>query len=232
MILEKDVDLVLVDMDGTLLDLHYDSHFWLELVPQQYALANDISIEQAELYFFDQCNKVSGTLPWYCYDHWTSILGLDIYQLQHQHKQKIQWRADTLWFLKKLKALNKRVVILTNAHPSSLALKDQQTQLLSYVDLSISSHQIGYAKESPHFWDEIKQQLNTDLSRTIFIDDSEKILHSAQSAGVEYLLGINTPDSKKPAQKMQAFSSIALFSELFDSNFATSIIINSSKQIN
>ena len=30
---EQNVDLVLLDMDGTLLDLHYDSHFWLDYVP-------------------------------------------------------------------------------------------------------------------------------------------------------------------------------------------------------
>ena len=27
------IDTVLLDMDGTLLDLHYDSHFWLNVIP-------------------------------------------------------------------------------------------------------------------------------------------------------------------------------------------------------
>tara|TARA_R110001583_G_scaffold6499_2_gene32818 strand:+ start:4673 stop:5344 length:672 start_codon:yes stop_codon:yes gene_type:complete len=215
MFLERDVDLVLLDMDGTLLDLHYDSHFWIEFVPQQYALQHQLSIEQATQYVFAQYKKVWGTLPWYCYDYWTVTLGLDIHQLQHQNKHKIKWREDTLWFLKKLKELDKKVVILTNAHPSGLVLKDQQTQLLSYVDLAISSHDIGYEKENSLFWKEVKVQLDTDFSRTIFIDDSEKILAAAQSAGVEYLVGVNKPDSEKPAQLMQNFSTVCQFSEFF-----------------
>ncbi|HBT55971.1 MAG TPA: haloacid dehalogenase, partial [Pseudomonas sp.] len=27
------IDTVLLDMDGTLLDLHFDNHFWLEHMP-------------------------------------------------------------------------------------------------------------------------------------------------------------------------------------------------------
>jgi len=219
MFLEKDVDLVLLDMDGTLLDLHYDSHFWLEYVPEQYAFVHKQEKKQAQDYVYAQYEKVYGTLPFYCYDHWSSKLGLDIHHLQHQHKHKIQWREDSLWFLKKLKSLNKKIVILTNAHPSGIALKDKQTELLSYVDITISSHDIGQAKESEYFWDAVKKQLNSDLSRAIFIDDSEKILHSAQSAGVDYVVGINKPNSEKPAELMQSFSTICRFEEFFDSSF-------------
>ena len=42
------IDTVLLDMDGTLLDLHYDSHFWLNVIPQQHALAKNISFEAAQ----------------------------------------------------------------------------------------------------------------------------------------------------------------------------------------
>ena len=215
MLLEQDIDLVLLDMDGTLLDLHYDSHFWIELVPEHYAIIHGVSLAQAIEVVVEECKKVSGTLSWYCYDYWTKTLGLDIHQLQHQCKDKIQWREDTVWFLKTLKELNKKIVILTNAHPSGIKLKDQQTQLLSHVDLVISSHDIGHAKESGDFWFAVKKQLNTNFSRAIFIDDSEKILLLAQSAGVEYVVGINKPDSKKPAQLMQGFSSICQFNEFF-----------------
>ena len=39
----RDIDTVLLDMDGTLLDLHYDNHFWLEHLPQRYAELHGIS---------------------------------------------------------------------------------------------------------------------------------------------------------------------------------------------
>ena len=219
MFLEKEIDLVLLDMDGTLLDLHYDSHFWLEFIPTQYAVGHGQQADQAKRYVYGEYEKVYGTLPFYCYDHWTATLGLDIHELQHQHKHKIQWREDSLWFLKQLKKMNKKVVILTNAHPSGIALKNKQTELLSYVDIVISSHDIGEAKESEYFWGAVKKQLNSDFSRAVFIDDSEKILHSAQSAGVDYMVGINKPDSEKPAQLMQNFSTICRFEEFFEADF-------------
>jgi len=39
---------VLLDMDGTLLDLHYDNHFWLEHVPRRYAEKHALSLEAAK----------------------------------------------------------------------------------------------------------------------------------------------------------------------------------------
>ena len=32
-----EIHTVLLDMDGTLLDLRFDNHFWRELVPERYA---------------------------------------------------------------------------------------------------------------------------------------------------------------------------------------------------
>ena len=31
------IDTVFLDMDGTLLDLHFDNHFWREHMPRRYA---------------------------------------------------------------------------------------------------------------------------------------------------------------------------------------------------
>ena len=215
MFFEADIDAVLLDMDGTLLDLHYDNHFWLEFVPQQYALKHKISLQQAKHHVYAQCDKVTGSLNWYCYDYWSETLGLDIHALQHKTKHKIQLRSDTLWFLEKLKQLNIPAYILTNAHRSGVALKMQQTDLALYFKKIISSHDFNTPKENPRFWLSVEEQLQVDLSRCLFIDDSEKILTVAEQSGVGFLRGIATPDSEKPAQSMQAFEAIKQFSELF-----------------
>jgi 5'-nucleotidase len=215
MLIEAEIDAVLLDMDGTLLDLHYDNHFWLQFIPQQYALKHKISIEEAKHHVYDQCDKVIGSLSWYCYDYWSDTLGLDIHDLQHKTKHKIQLRSDTLWFLEKLKQANIPTYILTNAHRSSVALKMQRTELTPYFNKIISSHDYQAAKENMHFWSAVKDELKVDFSRCLFIDDSEKILRVAANAGVGFLRGIATPDSEKPAQEMQDFKTIKHFSELF-----------------
>ena len=57
---------VLLDMDGTLLDLHYDSHFWLEHLPKKYAGIKGISEEQGKEYMMAEYRQVFGTIDWYC----------------------------------------------------------------------------------------------------------------------------------------------------------------------
>ena len=215
MFIEAEVDAVLLDMDGTLLDLHYDTHFWTEFIPQQYALKHKISIEEARHHVYAQCDKVTGSLDWYCYDYLSNALGLDIHALQHKTKHKIQVRSDTLWFLEKLKQLNIPAYILTNAYPSGIQLKMHQHDLTHYFKKIISSHDYQAAKENMRFWSSVQDELQLDFSRCLFIDDGEKILAAAEKAGIGFLRGIATPDSEKPAQSMQAFKTINKFSELF-----------------
>ena len=67
----EDIDTVLLDMDGTLLDLHFDNHFWLEYVPQRYAEQHGISLDAAKQELMQRYRQVEGTLDWYCVDYWS-----------------------------------------------------------------------------------------------------------------------------------------------------------------
>ena len=44
----QDVDTVLLDMDGTLLDLAFDNYFWQKLVPETYGEQQGISPAEAQ----------------------------------------------------------------------------------------------------------------------------------------------------------------------------------------
>ena len=213
----SEVDAVLLDMDGTLLDLHYDNHFWMEYVPSQYAQKLNITLAQAKHHVFAQCAKVTGSLNWYCYDYWSATLGLDIHQLQHKTKHKIQLRSDTLWFLQYLKKSNKRGFIFTNAHRSGIDLKMQQCGIRDYFEAIVSSHDYQIAKENVKFWQTAEALHGLDFKRALFVDDNEKILLVAQQAGVAHLRGVSTPDSEKPAEQMQSFKTIKQFAELLSS---------------
>lgn len=213
--IDKDVDFILLDMDGTLLDLHYDSHFWLEFIPQQYALKENLSLAQAKTHVYALYSHVSGQLSWYCQNYWSKTLGLDISRLQHITKQKVKCRVDAIVFLEKMKKADKRLFILTNAHPNSVALKMKITGLSHYFEHIISSHDLQVAKEDTCFWQLLEKDFHVDFSRSLFIDDSEKILQVATDSGVQWVRGISTPDSAIPAKKMQGFNTINLFAELF-----------------
>ena len=191
----QDVDTVLLDMDGTLLDLAFDSHFWLTLVPQTLSAARGITLEDAHACIRQEYHAVQHTLNWYCLDYWSERLGLDIYGMTTAQGSRAVLREDTVPFLDALKACGKRRILLTNAHPHNLAVKLEHTGLAQHLDLLLSTHTFGYPKEDQRLWQAVARHTGLDAARTLFIDDSEPILDAAAQFGIRYCLGVTNPDS-------------------------------------
>ncbi|MDT8281543.1 MAG: GMP/IMP nucleotidase [Gammaproteobacteria bacterium] len=190
------IETVLLDMDGTLLDLHFDNHFWLSHVPKCYAEKHDLSHEDARQRLMSRYTEVRGSLDWYCVDFWTRELALDIEQLKRDIADKISIRPDVIEFLRWLNENSKRVVLVTNAHPASFNLKMDKTNLHVHFDKIINAHEIGMAKENKGFWASLQQAEPYKKEHTLLIDDNLEVLDSAHEYGIEYCLGIQKPDSQ------------------------------------
>ncbi|RUO23408.1 HAD family hydrolase [Aliidiomarina iranensis] len=208
------IDTVLLDMDGTLLDLRYDNDFWNVQLKRHYANAQNITIAEAEARISAEFQKVAGTLNWYCLDYWEQTLQLPIRKLKAQTAELIVFRPDTPNFLTALQEANKRVAIITNAHPDALALKNQQLPLQSLCPVQFSTHEFGYCKEFQELWQRLQNTFPFDPERTLFVDDGEHILDSAKEFGIRYTLGIRNPDSALPARDFQRHPQINSFDEL------------------
>lgn len=202
----RDIDTVLLDMDGTLLDLHYDNHFWLELLPQRYAEHHGISRAMAELEIQPLFERHAGSLNWYCLDFWTAELKLPIRELKQQSADLIALRPDADTFLAALKRAGKQVILITNAHRDSLSLKLERVALAPYFERMISSHDYGFPKENQQFWNALRADTGFDPARSLFIDDTLAILRSARAFGVAHLLAVRQPDSRKPARDTEEFA--------------------------
>jgi len=184
----QDIDTVLLDMDGTLLDLHFDWTFWMEYLPQAYAAHHQLPIEQAQHQVRTAIAEQTGTLNWYCLDYWSERFGLSIVDLKQDIKHLIRAHPDVLVFLAALKKHNKHVIMVTNAHRDALALKLEMTQIAPYFDHMISSHDYGCPKEDPKLWSHIQQDVPFDPERTLLIDDNIRALQTAETFGINYLL--------------------------------------------
>ncbi|MBX2809028.1 MAG: GMP/IMP nucleotidase [Cellvibrionaceae bacterium] len=191
------IDTVLLDMDGTLLDLHYDNHFWLTHLPKRYAEIKGISIHESEKKLHDHIHTIEGTLNWYCLDYWSKTLDIDVPALKQETCDRIAERPYALDFLKFLQRHNKTVYLVTNSHPTGIRLKFTATHIEPYFDRVISSHQFQQPKEVTGFWQKLHQHLHFDLNRTLFIDDNLKVLNTAKTFGIQYILGIHQPDSRQ-----------------------------------
>ena len=210
----KKIDTVLLDMDGTLLDLNFDNHFWKEFVPLKYAQQKDLSLDAAKQALEPQFKSMEGTLEWYCLDYWSEVLQLDIAGLKAEISGLIAVLPHVTEFLEKLQQSSQRVLLVTNAHRDSLGLKMEKTCLQPFFDGIISSHDLGFPKENTCFWPLLQQQLAFDKQTTLLIDDSLAVLNSARQFGIAHLISVSKPDSKQPKKTVIDYRAIEDFREL------------------
>ena len=208
------IDTVLLDMDGTLLDLHYDNHFWMEHLPQRYAELHGVSRAMAEMELQPLFERNAGQLQWYCLDFWSAELKIPVRELKLETAHLIALRPDADTFLAALRQAGKRVILITNAHRDSLSLKMERIELAPYFERLISSHDYGFAKENPQFWHALQADIDFDPARSLFIDDTLPILRSAQAFGVGHLLAVKEPDSKKGPKDTGEFAAVEDYRDL------------------
>ena len=210
------IDTVLLDMDGTLLDLHYDNHFWMEHLPQRYAELHGVSRAMAEMELQPLFERNAGQLQWYCLDFWSAELKIPVRELKQETAHLIALRADADTFLAAIRQAGKRVILITNAHRDSLSLKLERIELAPYFERLISSHDYGYPKESPAVWDALQADIGFDPGRSLFIDDTLPILRSARDFGVAHLLAVKQPDSQKGPKDTAEFAALGDYRELLE----------------
>lgn len=213
-----DVDTVLLDMDGTLLDLHYDNHFWQVYVPGKFAERHGLPYAEAHAECFRRYNAKAGTLDWYCVDYWTEQLELDIVRLKAEVAHLIAVHPDVREFLAALRAAGKRVVLVTNAHRKALNLKMLHTGLEVHFEAMHVSHEYGLPKEEPRFWAALQAREPFNPARTLLVDDSLPVLRSARQFGIRYLLAVYKPDTRQPEKDVGEFMALRRFAEVMPVN--------------
>ena len=210
----RDIRSVFLDMDGTLLDLHFDNHFWREHVPLRYAERHALPLETAKAELYARFRHMEGTLEWYCVDYWSRELGLDIAALKKELDHLIAVHDHAVDFLDAVRRAGKRVVLVTNAHNKSLALKLERTRLGGHFDALFCAHDFGLPKERAGFWEQLQGRERFDPARTLLVDDSLPVLKAARDYGIAHLLCVRRPDTRAPAREVDEFPAIHSFREI------------------
>jgi HAD superfamily hydrolase (TIGR01509 family) len=208
------IDTVLLDMDGTLLDLYFDNHFWLEHLPLRYAEIKQLDPQLARDRLYGHYRRVHGTLDWYCIDYWRNTLDVDVVALKREVDHLITVHPHVPEFLDRLRLHGKRVVLVTNAHQASLELKMEQTRLGGHFDHIVSVHEFGYPKEDTRCWKALQAREPFEKARTLLIDDNLDVLRSAREFGIRYLLAVYQPDSRGPRRDTGEFDAVDSFADL------------------
>jgi putative hydrolase of the HAD superfamily len=205
---------LMLDMDGTVLDLAYDNYMWMTHVPEQWGIKNGMSLSEARQHLFAGFHEMQGELHWYCLDHWSERLDLDVMQLHRDNHERIDFLPGARRFLETVREMNIRVLLVTNSHRDTLDLKEEVTGLCEFFDGVHSAHDYGHAKEQQAFWKALQEQEGFEPETTMFVDDTERVLKSAGEYGVETLVTITRPDTSEPLREQPEFVGVEGVAEL------------------
>jgi len=208
------IECIVLDMDGTLLDLNFDNRVWNERLPRSYAAVSRIDFASAYRCIRQTLEDARGTLAFYCLDHWSNMFGIDLHRIERDLARFIRIRPGVEEFLAAARARGLPLVLATNAHPQSLARKLARTGIGSAFDVVVSAHDFGYPKEHDRFWDRLSEVAGVTPGRALFIDDNPAVLDAARRGGMHHLFGIAHPDSHGPRVQLTDYHCLESFAEL------------------
>lgn len=214
----NEIDTVLLDMDGTLLDRHFDDHFWLDHVPARWAALNNTDLKHAQTHLYALFRSQENTLNWTDLDYWSEQLNMDIPVLKREVEHLIAVHPYVIEFLLFLKQERKAVWLVTNAHSKTLDLKMKKTQIGPYFDGIVSAHQVGLPKEDGRFWHALQDTVSYDPERTLLGEDSETNLATAAGYKIRYLIYVGRYSSTVTPQVSQRYATINYFNQLIPKN--------------
>lgn len=202
------VEWVMLDMDGTVLDLAFDNYFWSELLPRRFARLRGLTVEAARDALAPIFLAERGRLNWYCLDFWSAHTGLDMVAMKSEIRDRIRLLPGSAGFLDAVRATGRRLWLVTNAHPGALSMKLEQTRLARHFDRIVCAHDYGAPKEQAGFWQRLALRQPFDAGRTLFVDDSLAVLERARQQGIAQTVAIRHPDSSALPRVIDAFPSV------------------------
>jgi putative hydrolase of the HAD superfamily len=211
-----EIDDVLLDMDGTLLDRHFDNFFFEEELPRRYAALHSLTFEESRDRLMAMYRSVEGELAWTDLHYWSQRVGIDVVAMTKDLDHMIGFLSGAEEFLRHLRELGKRVTIVTNAHESGVAIKVAKTGLDRHVDRIVNAFEVGYLKMRPEYWPRCQQLLKFDPARSFYMDDDEGCLVAAKQFGVAQLIHSAKSSSQLPPVPLAQFISVAGFASLIN----------------
>ena len=210
----NEIDTVLLDMDGTLLDLYFDNYFWQEYLPTFWGERNGLDKDTAKQELIPKFKNKEGTLSWYCLDYWSNELNVDILQIKSDIADLIKVRPQAIDFLVFLNHIGKRCMMVTNAHRNLISMKIERTGIDKYFGHIICAHEFGAPKEHEEFWHNLNEKFPFSVNTTLLIDDNLNVLRAARTYGISKLFSIAQPDSKVPKRDTEEFTAIVNFRDM------------------
>jgi putative hydrolase of the HAD superfamily len=181
----KDIECLLIDMDGVILDNAYDNDFWQNQIPEVIADSKGIAFDDAKRLAIQIFNYKKNTKDWYDVDYWSNMLNIDIEAQKRSEKSfsRISLYDGVIDTLSVLKNKTKTILI-TNAHRKTLNIKLEKYNLTPYFDEMVCAHELHYVKEDIQLWYMLRSKYRLDYEKTLLVEDTINNINVGLSAGI------------------------------------------------
>lgn len=181
----KDIECLLIDMDGVILDNAYDNDFWQNQIPEVIADSKGIAFDDAKRLAIQIFNYKKNTKDWYDVDYWSNMLDIDIEAQKRSEKSfsRISLYDGVIDTLSVLKDKTK-MILITNAHRKTLNIKLEKYNLTPYFDEMVCAHELNYVKEDIQLWYMLRSKYRLDYEKTLLVEDTINNINVGLSAGI------------------------------------------------
>lgn len=181
----KDIECLLIDMDGVILDNAYDNDFWQNQIPEVIADSKGIGFDDAKRLAIQIFNYKKNTKDWYDVDYWSNMLDIDIEAQKRSEKSfsRISLYDGVIDTLNVLKNKTK-MILITNAHRKTLNIKLEKYNLTPYFDEMVCAHELNYVKEDIQLWYMLRSKYRLDYEKTLLVEDTINNINVGLSAGI------------------------------------------------
>jgi putative hydrolase of the HAD superfamily len=181
----KDIECLLIDMDGVILDNAYDNDFWQNQIPEVIADSKGIAFDDAKRLAIQIFNYKKNTKDWYDVDYWSNMLDIDIEAQKRSEKSfsRISLYDGVIDTLSVLKNKTK-MILITNAHRKTLNIKLEKYNLAPYFDEMVCAHELNYVKEDIQLWYMLRSKYRLDYEKTLLVEDTINNINVGLSAGI------------------------------------------------
>ena len=152
-------------------------------------------------------------------EYWSEQLQLDLATIKREVRHMVEARPFAIEFLTWLHNSERDVVLVTNAHRLTLDIKMDHIDITGWFDRVVVSHELDAAKEQQAFWERLQVLHPFDPERTLLIDDTERVLESAQNYGIKHLLTVLQPDSRQAKRLDSRFPGMHHFDEIMPGKY-------------